>query len=95
MDLLLPQTESLVRRLLDQLDSIEFQIFEDTETLVASKVGSIDLNPKEFEKILERYDFLRNGIANALGIMCNPYDKRFNNPNGGGAGSINVRVMHD
>lgn len=94
MDLLLVETEPLVRGFLEKLDAIDFQIFDDAETLVATKVGSIDLNQKEFEKLLERYDWLRGGLSNALGILPNPFDRRFYNPNGGGAGSINVPVMN-
>lgn len=91
MDHLPVAAESQLQRYLDNLEAVEFQIFDDTETLVASKVGSIDLNPKEFEKVIERYDFIRNGLANLLGVYPNPYDKRFGT---GGAGSINARVEH-
>jgi hypothetical protein len=92
MDLLLPQAEGIVRQYLEQLDAIEFQVFDDADTLVASKVGSIDLNPVEFEKLLQRYDFVRQGLANALGVFVNPYDRRFYNVNA--VGGVNAQVMH-
>lgn len=93
MDKILLPAEAKARQLLDQLDAVEFQLFDDTETLVASKVGSIDLNPDEFEKVIQRYDFIRNGLANILGVIPNPYDKRFWQ-SGGGAVGINVPIVH-
>lgn len=92
MDKLLPQAEPMVRTFIEQLDALALQIFEDSDTLVALKVGSIDLNPKEFERILDRYVWISEDLANALGIFRNPYDRRFNNVNGGGG--INARVMN-
>jgi len=94
MDLVPVAAEKLARTLLDRLDVVDFQIFDDADTLVASRVGAIDLNPIEFEKILQRYNYIRGALANLLGVMPNPYDKRFYNPNGGGGMGINCPVTN-
>lgn len=93
MDKVLVAAEEKLRSLLGQLDAVEFQIFDDTETLVALKVGSIEINPDSFDKVLQRYLFIRSALANVLGIIPNPYDKRFFNEAGGAIG-INVAVNH-
>lgn len=91
MDKVLPEAEEVLRKYLGWLDQLEFQVFDDADTLVASKVGSIDLRPDEFEALLKRYFFVRNGLANLLGVVPNPFDKRFFDAGGGSAG-INVPV---
>ncbi len=94
MDLVPVAAEKLARQLLERLDVVDFQIFDDADTLVASRVGSIDLNPIEFEKILQRYNYIRGALSNLLGVYPNPYDKRFYNPNGGGGQGINCPVQN-
>ncbi len=93
MDKVLPEAEDRVRQYLGWLDQLEFQVFDDADTLVASKVGSIDLRPDEFENLTKRYLWFVDTLCNILGVMRNPFDKRFNDPSGGVG--INVPVMHE
>jgi hypothetical protein len=79
----------LIRSLIARCDGIEEQIGEDTENLAVLKIGSIQLNDHELADLMERYDYWRMGLANALGIVANPYDKRSGL---GGGGGLNIPV---
>lgn len=92
--LILPQTEPLVRQLLDNLDSIEQQILDDQELLAVDQVDEIKIRSDEYEQLLKRYFYWRNGLANAFGVIPNPFDKRFTSWGGPGAGGINITVQH-
>ena len=95
MGRVLPQAEAKARSLLDQLDGMEQQIFDDTELLAVTQVDEIGIRQDEYEAILKRYHFFRNGLANVLGVYPNPFDKRFYDATGGGGGNgINVPVRH-
>lgn len=92
MDKVLIEAEDRVRMYLNWLDQLEFQVFDDADTLVASKVGSIDLRQDEFENLMKRYLWFADAVCNILGVIRNPFDKRFNDPSGGVG--INVPVSH-
>lgn len=89
---LLPSAERDFRKKLDQLDSIADMIFEDADTLIALKVGTIELNPKQFRQLVQRYLWGVNWICNMLGVQRNPFDKRFDDFASGTG--INVPVRH-
>lgn len=80
---------TLIRDLIARCDAVEAQIAENTENVAASKVGCVELNPNEFAELMKRYDYWRSGLANALGIVANPFDKR--DALGGGGLSVPVR----
>jgi hypothetical protein len=86
---MLPAAMPLFRELLAKCDSTEAQRFDDQESLVASKVGSIDLRGREGQVALAlQYDYWRQALANLLGVYVNPFDKRSDLSGGG----VNVRV---
>jgi capsule polysaccharide export protein KpsE/RkpR len=90
LNLVLGSALPLVRTLLTRCDAAEAQLDEDMESLVASKVGGIALRDDEFEKVIQRYEHWRQALANAIGVFCNPYDKRPALSPGGN--SINITV---
>ncbi len=90
---ILPAALGLVRKLLARCEATEAQYFDDQENLAVEQVGSIKLRADEGEQLMQvggRYDYWRQGLANALGIWCNPYDRRF--ALGAGTSGINVSV---
>lgn len=94
---ILPSAEARFSDLLDKMDNIEAQIFEDTENVAVDRVDEIELRKDEFRQLIIRYQHWQGALANLLGITPNPYDQR---PylgagwNGGGGGGVNVGVVH-
>lgn len=87
MNRVLPAAESMVRNLVARCDLVEQQVIENQELLAVTAVGEISVQEREFEKLMQRYQYHRNALANALGIYANPFDKRFE-------GGLNVRVQN-
>lgn len=90
MDKVLPAAETLVRELVAKCDAVEAQMMENQELLAVTQVDEIGVRQDEFQALLHRYHYWRNGLANVLGVYPNPFDKRFV----GGAGALNVPVNH-
>jgi hypothetical protein len=90
MNKVLPAAETLARELIAKCDAVEAQLIENQELLAVTQVDEIGVRQDEFQALLHRYHYWRNGLANVLGVYPNPFDKRFE----GGAGSINLPVMH-
>lgn len=88
----LPQSEAKFRSLLDNMDTLEQQIMDDADTLIASKVGEISLRDDEYEKIIQRYEHMRGALGNLLGVPPNPYDMRPWLSGGAGRSPVNVPV---
>lgn len=89
MDSIIPTAEFLLREGLERCDRIYATIFDDADTLVAAKVGDIEINPKQFEQLVQRYLLYVDDMLQVMGCYRNPFDARF----GGGAGrGINSRV---
>ena len=88
MDQLLPEAEDYIRQLLSRFDEIETIIAEDVDTLVATQVGSITLNPDAMKRLWERYKYWRGVLSNALGVPAAPDDAREQMQ------SLNVGVIH-
>lgn len=85
-----PPAMPLFRELLAKCDATEAQRFDDQDSLVASRVGSIELRGREGQLAQAmQYDYWRQGLANLMGIYVNPFDKRTDLNNGG----VNVRVQ--
>lgn len=78
-----------VRELLARCDETEAQRFEFQPDLEVSKVCDIELRPDAQQRLWNQYDYWRNGLANQLGVYCNPFDKRDN-----ARGGLNATVMH-
>lgn len=77
MDKVLPAAETRVRQYVALCDAVETQIAENQELLAVTQVGEIGVRQDEFEQLMKRYQWLRNALANLLGIYPNPFDKRF------------------
>lgn len=91
MNKVLPEAEVLIREMLAKCDAVEGQITENQELLAVTQVDEIGVRQDEFEQLVKRYHYWRNGLANALGIYPNPFDKRFG---AGSAMGVNVPVRH-
>jgi len=91
MNKVLPEADVLARELLARCDSIEGQMMDNQDLLAVEQVDEIKVRQDEFQALLKRYHYHRNGLANVLGIYPNPFDKRFASSGGGG---INVSVQH-
>jgi hypothetical protein len=90
---LLPSALPRFLSLLDNLDALDQQIMDDADTLVVTKVDEIDLNEKEFEKIIQRYRHYQGALCNMLLIPPNPFDQRPHLSGGyNGSSTINVSV---
>lgn len=87
MNRVLPAAETMVRNLVARCDLVEQQVIENQELLAVTAVGEISVQEHEFEKLMQRYQYHRNALANALGIYANPFDKRFES-------GLNVRVQN-
>ncbi len=88
-DKVIPQALPKIRELMAKCDETEEQRFEFQPDLEVSKVCDIELRPDAQRQLSNQYDYWRNGLANQLGVYCNPYDKRDNvGP------SLNSSVMH-
>lgn len=90
---ILPSHERAFSDLLDKLDEIECQVMGNTGNLATLKVGNIEMNPREFEQLLERYRYWQGKLSNMLQVPPNPFDSR---PllSGAGGGGLNVPVQH-
>lgn len=88
MDRVLPAAESMARELIGKCDAVEAQMLENQELLAVSQVDEIQVRPDEFQQLKRRYDYWRGALANVLGTIVNPFDKRF------AGGGINLRVNH-
>lgn len=64
-----------VRNTLGELDAILAQFRENRENLAVSKIGDIELNDREFEKLQQRYGFWQGKLADAFGVYVNPFSK--------------------
>lgn len=92
---ILPSAEAMFRQTLDRLDTLEVQVDENAANLAASKVGSIEVNLKEFDGIIQRYKYWQGKLGNMLGVTANPYDARPYLGSGyNGGGGVNVPVHH-
>jgi hypothetical protein len=92
---ILPSHEQKFRQLLDNMDGIEQQMLDDQGDLAAVKVGSIEVNLKEFQMLIEQYKHWQGALANMLQIAPNPFDQRPMLGSGyNGGGGMNVPVVH-
>lgn len=94
MQRLLPESEPKLRAYLANLNGIEQQWLDDQQDYAASKVGSIEVNLKEFEDLIKQYKFWQGNVANLLQVQPNPFDMRPGLGQGyAGGGGMNVPVM--
>jgi hypothetical protein len=89
MDAIIPSAEFLLREALDKCDRLANIIFDDADTLVASEVGDIKINPDQFEKVVQRYLWTVDDMLQVMSAYRNPFDARFA---GNRPGGINVSV---
>jgi hypothetical protein len=76
MNLVLESALTIVRKHISILDMIEEQMVCDLELLAVTKVGEIDVNEKEHQKLRIEYSRWQSSLANCLGVYPNPWDKR-------------------
>ena len=91
MNKVLLDAETLARDLIAKCDAVEAQMSDNQELLAVTQVDEIGVRQDEFQALINRYHYWRNGLANVLGVYPNPFDKRFAN---GGAGGLNIPVNH-
>lgn len=87
MNRLLPEGEARVREHLATLDMVEGKLRECMERMAATRVGEIDLNPREPQMLEREYKRWQARLARQLGAYANPFD-----PSGAGGGGVNVPV---
>lgn len=88
MTRVMTSAEAHIRDLIGKLDAISEMIFEDADVLIASKVGSIEINPEELDRLRREYAYWRNALANVFSVPPNPFDHRFPRQ------ALNVPVIH-
>lgn len=89
MDVVLPEALHLARQYLEVLDRIDCQRLEDLELMAVNKVDEIEVRKEEQLQLRNEYLEWRGRLANLLGVMANPYDKRF-----AGSQGLNCSVVH-
>lgn len=83
MNRVLPAALPKLRQLLGVLDTIEAQMVDDLELLAVDRIDTIDINPDEQKRLVQRYDYWVNALCNVLGLARNPFDARKYNQQGG------------
>lgn len=89
MNLLTPSGEKRVRQCLKILDFIEELDVENLEDVEVSEIEGITIDSEFYKKRWRQYRRWRGALANALGVLPNPYDFRDEV-----MGGINVSVRH-
>jgi hypothetical protein len=92
-NLVLPEAECEVRRHVEILNGIEAQMVCNLELLAVTKIGEVDVRGDEQDRLRREYLHWQQGLANAMGIVSNPFDKRYS-AFGGVGGGLNVPVVH-
>lgn len=88
-NLVLPEAEHEVRRMVAYLDGIEQRMVDDLELLSVDQVGEVKVRRDEMDHLRKEYVHWQTSLANVFGITPNPYDKRpFVK------GGLNVPVQH-
>ena len=88
MNLVLPESEGIVRTLIARLDNILAQMVDDHELLAIERLGEITIRKDEHNALRKEYQFWQHSLGNVFGVRPNPYDQRFL------GGGINVPVIH-
>lgn len=83
--------EESARRDLCECESIERQLSEARRRFKATKLGDLQVNPKETEMLRKELTFWVLRLASDLGVVSNPYSAF--EYMGGGGGGINARVV--
>ena len=81
----------LVRNLIGKCDVTEQQMFEGQEYLVAKSVERVEINENQIDKLMERYRYWVQKLADQFGVPINAYSAAFQ----AGAGmQINAPRIH-
>jgi len=88
MNLLLLESEGIVRDILGKLGGILSQMVDDHELLAIERLGEITIRKDEHDALRKEYLFWQRSLGNVFGVRPNPYDQRFL------GNSINVSVIH-
>ena len=93
MNRVLAEALPLLREILSELDRIEQQRRCNRENIQVTQLGEISINStgpdRELRQLVQEYDYTVDALANILGCVRNPFDKRKGHF---GTGGVNVRV---
>ena len=67
----------LVRNLVGKCDVTEQQMFEGQEYLVAKSVERVEINENQIDKLMERYRYWVQKLADQFGVPINAYSAAF------------------
>ena len=85
----------LLRDLLGKLNATEEQMFCGQENMALLKIGEITMNStgedREQKELRRSYEYWKRSMANILGVMVNPFDKRTGVYRVSGGISVGVR----
>lgn len=73
---ILPQALDKFIELLDRLDCVECELWGGMDLASVNKIAEIEVNPTRRKELAGYYQVARQGLANLLGIIPNPYDQR-------------------
>ncbi len=87
MNRVLESAEVQAKNIVTKMDLIEEQMTGDLELLAVNKVGEIEINPDEMQKLRKEYRYWQRSLGNLLGVPPNPYDQRYGS-------TLTVPVQH-
>lgn len=82
--------QTRVRQCLCECDSIEAQLSSARSRMRVQKVGEIAMNPQEAGMLRTEYVYWQRALADALGVVPNPYSQT--EYLGMGGGGLNAKV---
>lgn len=92
INFVLPETEPIVRRIMDVMDNVETKLVEAQDLLAATKVDEILTRADECDRLEEQWVRWGEQLASVIGAPYNYYNARYQRwAAGSQAGSIPVR----
>jgi len=73
---LLPQALPKFLEMLERLDCVECELFGGIDLASITSISDIVIRPERRKELSGYYQVARQGLANLLGIIPNPYDQR-------------------
>lgn len=91
MNLLIPEAEDRVRRILAVMDGIEAQLIDAQPRLAATQLDELHIRGDETDALETEYARWGSRLADIFGVPIYPYSLRYKGRLGPVAGSIPVR----
>lgn len=88
MDKILPEAENRVRTIISDMETIECQMREGREFLVANRLGDMELRKEHINQLEEEYFRWANRLAGQMGVPLYLYAEKFKAPRSGRGGMI-------